>query len=241
MGRPPVEGTLDLGSLYSLRIGTPRLTLRLGTVEELRALGRLAELGIHPADEMPFAVAWTDGMGTPGFVDDVVTYHRSQLEAWSTDSWTLNLLVWERAVRAAGNAGFARRDGRLVGSQGISGELFVDRRTVSTGSWLGVAFQGRGLGTEMRAAVLELAFAGLGARQAESAWLEGNHASRRVSEKLGYRESGLKEEAPRGTPVVAHEVVVNRAAWHAPVAVCLQGLQECLPCFGLSGDGAEPL
>ena len=39
---------------------------------------------------------------------------------------------------------------------------FAVHRTVDTGSWLGQAFQGRGFGKEMRAAVLGFAFDGLG-------------------------------------------------------------------------------
>ena len=73
---------------------------------------------------------------------------------------------------------------------------------MKTGSWLGRSFQGRGIGTEMRAAVLELAFRGLGAATAESGALEGNAASARVSEKLGYRHDGLERGRPtrRGCP-----------------------------------------
>ena len=40
-------------ALHGLRLRTPRLELRLGLREELLDLGRLAERGIHPPDEMP--------------------------------------------------------------------------------------------------------------------------------------------------------------------------------------------
>jgi RimJ/RimL family protein N-acetyltransferase len=53
------------------------------------------------------------------------------------------------------------------------------------GSWPGRRYQRQGAGTEMRAAVLFLAFDGLGALAAESGALEGNDASSRVSGKLG--------------------------------------------------------
>ncbi len=86
----------------------------------------------------------------------------------------------------------------------------------------------------MRAAVLELAFRGLGADLATSGWLEGNDASRRVSEKLGYRETGVRTESPRGRSVVAHDVVIERSAWRSPVAVHLEGLEPCLALFGVS-------
>ncbi len=64
----------------------------------------------------------------------------------------------------------------------------------------------------MRAAVLVLAFRGLGAVRAESSWLEGNEASRRVSEKLGYTKYVVGRKSPRGTPVVEHGVEIERGA-----------------------------
>ncbi len=84
----------------------------------------------------------------------------------------------------------------------------------------------------MRAAVLELAFRGLGALAAESSWLEGNDASRRVSEKLGYVGYTLGEKSPRGVPVVEHGVEIERDAWRCPVPVTIEGLDTCLPLFG---------
>jgi RimJ/RimL family protein N-acetyltransferase len=204
--------------LRGLRVRTPRLELRLGTHDELVALGRLAEQGIHPPEEMPFAIAWTDAIGEPGFLEGFLAYHGGALADWSPASWTLNLLVWA--------------DGELAGTQGLLAESFAETRRVHTGSWLGAAYQRRGLGTEMRAAVLELAFRGLGAEVASSAWLEGNDASRRVAEKLGYRVVGMEERSPRGVPVPTTAVELARADWRCPVEVELEGVEPCLALFG---------
>lgn len=210
---------MDLGPLYRLRLTTPRLTLRLGSLEELHELARLAELGVHPRDEMPFAIAWSDRIGQPDFLDGFLAFHEGQLSGWSPAEWTLNLLVWERD--------------ELVGTQGISGLRFAETRTVHTGSWLGKVHQGRGLGSEMRAAVLELAFEGLDAIVAASDWLDGNRASRRVSEKLGYVEVGLGSVMPRGVPVVQHKVELARELWQCPMPVEIEDLEPCLPLFGI--------
>jgi RimJ/RimL family protein N-acetyltransferase len=204
--------------LRRLRLRTPRLELRLGSRDELLELGELARRGIHPADEMPFAVAWTDRSHLSTFVAEVVGFHTSQLDAWDADDWSLPLLVWER--------------GRLVGSQGMGAEHFSSRRVVGTGSWLGHAYQGRGMGAEMRAAVLELAFRGLGAVAATSGHLEGNETSRRVSERLGYVETGTSTASPRGEPVVVHELRLDRHDWTPPIPVDIEGLGPCLPLFG---------
>ncbi len=210
---------MEVTALFGLRLTTPRLALRVGTVGEVRALGELAQRGIHPAEEMPFGVAWSDRTGFPGFLEEFAAYHRVGLTGWAADAWRLELLVWE--------------SGRLVGVQGMTGERFGEERVVATGSWLGQQAQGRGIGTEMRAAVLELAFRGLGAEAATSGWLEGNAASQRVSEKLGYRETGISEMSPRGLPVPHHDIRIERADWHGrPSSVQLSGIERCLPLFG---------
>jgi RimJ/RimL family protein N-acetyltransferase len=209
----------DVAPLYDLRVRTPRLELRLGSHDEIVELGRLAEKGVHPSDEMPFAVAWTDRIGEPDFLDGFAAFHEQHLADWSPDEWNLNLLVWERDT--------------LVGTQSVGARNFATRRQVATGSWIARAHQRRGIGTEMRAAVLELAFRGLGAARAESSWLEGNVASKRVSEKLGYVEYALGTKSPRAAPVVEHGVEIGRETWRSPVPVTIDGLEPCLPLFGV--------
>ena len=56
----------------------------------------------------------------------------------------------------------------MVGVQGLVARDFAVMRAVATGSWLGAEFQRRGIGKEMRGAVLALAFDGLGAQIAET-------------------------------------------------------------------------
>ena len=70
---------------------------------------------------------------------------------------------------------------RLIGAQDVRAHDFAVLRTVSTGSWLGREHQGRGRGREMRAAVLHLAFAGLGCLIAQTAAYADNGPSLGVS------------------------------------------------------------
>ena len=199
--------------LYGVRLRTRRLELRLPTREEIDALFDVAARGIHPPEEMPFGVAWTDDLNRDRFVE----FHESALDRWDPLDWTLNLVTF--------------LDGAPIGSQAISGERFRERRVVKTGSWLGSPFQGRGYGTEQRAAVLELAFRRLGAAVAESGALEQNLASQRVSEKLGYRAVGESTVSPRGEPIRHIDYRLERPEWRgAPVEI--EGLEPCLPLFG---------
>ena len=206
---------MNLEPLYALRVRTPRLELRLPTEAELVELYEVAEAGVHPPEEMPFAVPWTDGLSRDGFL----AYHHAMRESWRPELWTLDLGTWANGV--------------LVGIQGIGAEAFSERRAVGTGSWLGAAHQGSGVGTEMRAAVIELAFAYLGAHAVTSAAFEANAASRRVSEKLGYSIVGRESLSPRGTPQPHLLLRLERDQWAgARFPVEVDGLDECLGLFG---------
>lgn len=205
---------MNIERLWDIRVHTPRLELRLPTEDELVALFRVAEGGIHPPEEMPFLVPWTDDLRLEAFLE----FHQGTSAAWRPEKWSLNLITF--------------LDGNPIGSQSIEAEDFAVKREVVTGSWLGAPYQGRGLGTEQRAAVLELAFAGLAAEVALSGSLVHNIASQRVSEKLGYRMTGTRTVAPRGEPVEHYDYRLERADWTCPVAVELDGVAPALPLFG---------
>jgi RimJ/RimL family protein N-acetyltransferase len=126
-------------------------------------------------------------------------------------------------------------DGQVVGQQEISARDFAVVREVSTFSWLGVRHHGQGIGTEMRAAALHLAFAGLGASDAVSGAFDDNVPSLRVSEKLGYEPDGIERLAADGQVTTTRRLRLTRERWETGrrVPVTVTGLAPCLPMFGL--------
>jgi RimJ/RimL family protein N-acetyltransferase len=96
---------------------------------------------------------------------------------------------------------------------------------VTTGSWLGKEWQGQGLGTEMRAAVLQLAFGGLAADVAVSGAVAGNPQSLGVSRKLGYEVVGAHMVSPRGEPLEHTDVELRRDGFRSPVPVSVDGVR----------------
>jgi RimJ/RimL family protein N-acetyltransferase/predicted GNAT family acetyltransferase len=203
--------TVPANPLACLRLRTPRLELRLATRAELRELAAVARAGIHDPDAMPFVVPWTDRADEPAFVEEFVEFHDARLRDWRPDSWHIELVVFH--------------DGRPIGVQALIGKEFARDRTVVTGSWLGRPWQGRGFGTEMRTAVLALAFSGLGAEVARSGALLNNEQSLGVSRKLGYTEVGMSSVAPRGVPVAHHDLELHRAEFEPPIGVRIDGLE----------------
>ena len=162
---------------------------------------------------------WTDHAGEPGL--------RGRLRRASTRP------RWTAGASTAGRSTSSRSsDGRPVGSQSLEAERFGQTLTVGTGSWLGRAWQGDGLGTEMRAAVLQLAFGVLGAKTARSGALLGNGQSLGVSRKLGYAEVGMSSVSPRGTPVPHHDLELAGVGFRSPVPVEIEGADQLLGLFG---------
>jgi RimJ/RimL family protein N-acetyltransferase len=205
--------------IFGLRIRSERLVLRLPTDDDILALIDVAKAGIHPPDEMPFGVAWSVEP-SPAFERGFLQHHWGVRGAWTPEAWMLNLLV--------------ELDGRPIGSQSIGAKDFTIHRIVDTGSWLGRAFQGRGLGKEMRGAVLAFAFDGLGARVAESAAFVDNAASNGVSRSLGYEDNGIGALAPQGVSRESQRFRMTAEGWRSrprpPVEI--EGLEACRALFG---------
>lgn len=218
----------DVWPLFGLVLRTPRLELRVPSLEQLAALAALAEEGVHDPAEMPFLVPWTDLPPGPRG-RSVMQYQWRTWSELSPDRWRLELVVLA--------------EGRPVGLQGIGAQDFAVTREVATGSWLGRRHQGRGIGTEMRAAVLHLAFAGLGAAWAVSSALSGNAASIGVSRKLGYADDGIAVQAVRGQRRTDQRFRIDRETWAArqTVPVRIEGLEPCRELLGALSPAAAPV
>ncbi|MHB8393351.1 MAG: GNAT family N-acetyltransferase [Candidatus Dormibacteria bacterium] len=130
----------------------------------------------------------------------------------------------------------------MIGTQDIEAKDFALSRSFDTGSWLGREFQGWGFGREMRAAILHLGFAGLGAEEAITGAFTDNRASLGVSRSVGYQPNGTAQVARRGKAATRLVLRLTREQWseqsHAQVA--LEGLEPCLALMGLTPPQAIP-
>ena len=203
-----------------LVVRTPRLELRMPTEDELVALARLAAEGIHDPGWMPLA-GWTD-QPSPQLERGVLYWHWGRRGDWMPTAWNFNPI--------------AVVDGEVAGTQGMYANDFGKLRVVNTGSWLGRRFQGRGIGKEMRAAIVHLAFAGLGALEARSGFWHDNEPSRKVSEGLGYEVVGERWVLRRDERDRELEVRLRREVWEERRRddIELLGLEPCLELFGAS-------
>jgi RimJ/RimL family protein N-acetyltransferase len=204
--------------LFELHLRTRRLEIRMPNDEALADLARLALKGIHDPSTMPFLVPWTDE-ASPQLERGMLQWGWRHRADWTPDNWTFTGAVF--------------LDGEVVGVQSLSATDFAARREVKSGSWLGRAYQGRGVGKEMRRAVLTLAFDGLGAEVAHSGGFADNETSLKVSRALGYQDNGRRMVERRGTPAELIELRLDRAAWLAQPHpdVQISGLDACRDFF----------
>jgi len=206
--------------LFDVTVRTSWLELRPVREADMWELIELADRGVHDPATMPFLIPWTD-LPAPERHLSTAQFYWGCWASWSAASWRYPLV--------------ARVDGEVVGAIDLRADDFIHCREAETGSFLGLEFQGRGLGTEMRHAALHLAFAGLGARAATSGAFWDNHASRGVSRKLGYETVGETLKDRRGAPDRCLQFRLERAAWDQVRRddIVIEGLDAALLMFGL--------
>jgi RimJ/RimL family protein N-acetyltransferase len=204
--------------LFDLRVRTPLVELRYPDDDLLVDLAALASHGVHDPSLMPFLVPWTDA--PPGDLErNTLQFHWRNRAAWTVASWTCPFVVIV--------------GGELVGTQALNANDFTTLRHFETGSWLGLAHQGRGIGKEMRAAVLHFGFAGLGASSAGTGAFDDNAASLGVTRAMGYQPNGETIEVRRGAAARQLRFLLRREEWESRRRddIDIEGLDRVIDMF----------
>jgi RimJ/RimL family protein N-acetyltransferase len=207
--------------LFDLVVRTPRVTLRFPDDDLALALAELGAQPIHDPDWMPFSEPWTDAPADE-LPRGALKHFWGIRGRWEPNDWTCLMAVLV--------------DDKVVGAQDVAGHRFAENRSVKTGSWLTKPRQGQGIGKEMRAAILHLAFEGLGAEVAFTAAWHDNERSLGVTRALGYEPNGWAIELRRDQPDRMLNFVLTREVWKQRRRddIVIDGLEPCLPLFGLS-------
>ena len=204
--------------LFDLKITTPVLEIRVPRDEDLDKLLLVTDEGIHDRASMPFLNPWTD-LDPNTRRQTSLQWWWGQRARWSVDNWSLTGAVFV--------------NDELIGVQDLAAENFAVLRSVTTGSWLGQKFQGRGYGKEMRQAILHLAFEGLDAVEAHSGAFWDNAASLGTSRSLGYQDNGTHLTLRRGQPDRQQLLVLTRDQWltRRRSDITISGLENALSMF----------
>jgi RimJ/RimL family protein N-acetyltransferase len=186
--------------LLGVRVSTPMLELRGATDELLDQLADLVRDGKTRADPAPY--------------DDPMSFYEPdpdlRVAKWLRSIWRRRGTVEPDAWRLYF---VVMVDGRPVGEQTLTGVNFSALGTVTTFSWLSADERGRGLGHEMRAAILHLAFDGLGAKEATSDAFVDNDRSNAISQGLGYHPNGSDWATRQGEAALLNRWRLTRDIW----------------------------
>jgi RimJ/RimL family protein N-acetyltransferase len=189
--------------LLGLSMAHRDLLLREATDDDVLALARVVEEGVVDAGNEHFMPRLL--LGRAATLEErfanFLRYHWGRRSAAVPEKWSLAFAVL--------------LDGKVVGSQTLHTTEFPALREVHTGSYLAKQVQGHGVGTRMRAMVLELSFDYFGAEWATSGFVEGNELSRRVSARLGYEADGIEiiGALGAGEAVKSHRLRLSRKRW----------------------------
>ncbi|MGB6944948.1 MAG: GNAT family protein [Bryobacteraceae bacterium] len=177
---------------HSMPIVTPRLVLRPPTLADLDSIQTAKE------DAWPDLQLWM---------------------AWAFDN-ERSRQAMENSIRRTmdyqDQAGIA-----LAGFHKINGDFvvrtaldFTDEPNVfETGYWVAPKYAGQGMATEAANAAIRYAFGHLGAKAISIGYFDGNEASRRIVDKLGFQKLGVARQAATrcldGTKLDRHEYILT--------------------------------
>jgi RimJ/RimL family protein N-acetyltransferase len=208
---------VDIFPAFGLRIECGPVTLRAMRESDAPRVAELATEGIHTYGARPFLMPWNLSEEQP--LESLQFYYR-EWAAFTPQSWTLLMAV--------------ERDGVMVGAQDMKSQKFAVVRHAETGSWLGLAHQGRGTGTLMRQAILAFAFDHLGAVEMRSGAWTDNPGSHRVSEKCGYVANGYQLLDRQGESVRQDDFVVTPGTFvRPPYEVVVSGVEAFRRAIGM--------
>ena len=203
--------------LHGIRLRTADLDLTVMTEADLPTLCSLLP------DDLELNPHATTYAGLDGAANRRAVLSQGYWRAlgmWSPDDWALPFVV--------------RSAGAVVGAQWLEGPDWRSDRTVDSSSWLVAGARGRGLGRQMRAAVLALAFGPLRAEAAISSAVVDNAPSLGVSRSLGYHDTHRSVLEHSGQTL--QHVRLDRKTWDASGRsrhVVVEGVDPALPLFGL--------
>ena len=205
-----------------VRVSTPTIELAGATDDLLGELQHAVWEGKATAEPAPY----DDPMSL--YEDDPDVRVRRWLQGvWrgrgsvTADFWRLHFVVMV--------------DGQPVGMQDLIGDQFGTYGTVGSFSWLSSDVRRQGVGTEMRQAILHLAFEGLGATEATTEAFLDNPGSNGVSRALGYHENGVAWATRRGQPGLMQRWRLTHEDWvaHRRTDIDLHGIEECKESLGI--------
>jgi RimJ/RimL family protein N-acetyltransferase len=208
--------------LFDLRVTTPRLTLRVPTDPELMRLADRAAGRVLPSEQAAFMTDWTQ-LPSPRFERNVMQFHWRLRGEWTPARWSLAFGIYPAG------------EDDPVGGIDATTEEFARTRAATSGWWLLRERRGQGLGREALAALAQLLFDGLGAREVRAIIHPDNAASLGAARAAGFTTDGTEPSiGGDGEAYDAVRVLLRRDAWteRRRADIAIAGLEACRDLFG---------
>lgn len=177
---------------HLMPIVTSRLVLRPPTLGDLDAIQAAKE---EAWDELQLWMAWAFDNQRP----------RQALEH------SIRRAMDFQSQASIALAGFHRTNGEFVVRTAL--DLTEEADVYETGYWAVRKYTGQGMATEATNAAIRYAFGHLGAKAISIGFFDGNDASRRIVEKLGFQKIGVaRQGATRcldGTRLDRHQYILT--------------------------------
>ena len=177
---------------HLMPIVTPRLVLRPPNLDDLDAIQAAKE---DAWDDLQLWMAWAFDDQRP----------RQALEQ------SIRRVMNFQSQAGIALAGFHRINGDFVVRSAL--DLTDEADVYETGFWVARKYSGQGMATEAANAAIRYAFGRLGAKAISIGHFDGNDASRRVVEKLGFRKLRVARQAATrcldGTKLDRHEYTLT--------------------------------
>jgi len=177
---------------HLMPIVTPRLILRPPTLDDLDAIQAAKE---DAWSDLQLWMAWAFDDQQP----------RQALEK------SIRRTLDYQSQTGISLAGFHRLNGDFVVRTAL--DLTGEEDVYETGYWVARKYSGQGLVTEAANAAIRYAFGRLGAKAISIGFFDGNHASRRIVEKLGFRKLRVAPQAATrcldGAKLDRHEYILT--------------------------------
>lgn len=195
-------GASDEWPCGALTLGVPSRAIELRPASDVDAvvMGRIVH-DLLPDRERHFTPGLSSKLGATAeeTAENFVARTAENRAAMSAEAWSVPFAVV--------------LDGEVVGMQSTMADDFPLARSVRTGSFLDAAVRGRSVGTLARALVIEFCVSVLGAQEMLTGHMTANHASRRVSERLGYTPIRTEPQEFDGATYTKHLLRLSAQDW----------------------------
>ena len=207
--------------LFDLEVRSPELTLRYPDDDLLVEMVTVAAAGVHDPAFMPFSIPWTR-FDPPRLQQEALRFHWTTRAETRPKHFRIPLAVIV--------------DGDVVGASDLVATDFATLGRFETGSWLGVGWQGRGIGKRMRVMTLALGFDGFGAQLATTTAWHDNGPSLGVTRALGYTEQGRRRENREGSAdeLLAFDMTPEQFASIRPDEIEFSGVDAAREFLGIT-------